>query len=214
MKCVICGKRKGKRSCPARRALICPQCCGEKRGIEIKCPLDCQYYVEGQKNQQERIARERLKKEGMEVFIKRAELFRKNPEFYSRTGFLLATLFRENGRLTDSDVAQALELVRKTLDTEKKGLIYGHKSNDIVIDNIAAKILDLIVEFKDNPELLQNRVTVSHVLGVIEEFISEVKFHIEKKEDPQSFLIYLSRFYPPPEAVERTRESLIAIAPY
>ena len=49
MKCELCDKRKPKRYCPAKRTSICPVCCGEKRGVEINCPLDCQYYVEGTK---------------------------------------------------------------------------------------------------------------------------------------------------------------------
>src|SRR5262249_37174423 len=43
MLCVSCGKRKGKRACPALRGLICTTCCGTKRLKEIACPGDCQY---------------------------------------------------------------------------------------------------------------------------------------------------------------------------
>lgn len=36
----MCGY-SGKRECPAKAALICPGCCGAKRGHEIDCPADC-----------------------------------------------------------------------------------------------------------------------------------------------------------------------------
>ena len=41
--CHFCGA-KGKRQCPAVQGMICPQCCGSKRGTEISCPAGCHYY--------------------------------------------------------------------------------------------------------------------------------------------------------------------------
>ena len=42
-KCLSCSERKGKRSCPALEGMICSQCSGSKREVEIKCPPDCSY---------------------------------------------------------------------------------------------------------------------------------------------------------------------------
>ncbi len=53
-KCVYCNDRVGKRECPALGGLICPVCCGEHRGVEIKCPTDCRYFQRGEKFQQEK----------------------------------------------------------------------------------------------------------------------------------------------------------------
>ena len=39
--CPLCDARKGRRACPAKGALICPQCCGTKRLVLIDCPSDC-----------------------------------------------------------------------------------------------------------------------------------------------------------------------------
>jgi len=39
--CPLCRQRKGKRACPAKGELICAQCCGTKRRVEIDCPDDC-----------------------------------------------------------------------------------------------------------------------------------------------------------------------------
>lgn len=41
-KCGFCGKRKGKRPCPALGA-ICSECCGVHRQKEITCPSHCAY---------------------------------------------------------------------------------------------------------------------------------------------------------------------------
>ena len=39
--CPSCGRRKGRRDCPALRASICTICCGTKRLVEINCPETC-----------------------------------------------------------------------------------------------------------------------------------------------------------------------------
>lgn len=41
--CHFCAN-KGKRACPAVDGMICPQCCGSKRGSEISCPCECRYF--------------------------------------------------------------------------------------------------------------------------------------------------------------------------
>jgi hypothetical protein len=42
-KCIICGK-KAKRHCPALDHFICSLCCGTKRGIDIDCSPQCQFF--------------------------------------------------------------------------------------------------------------------------------------------------------------------------
>ena len=39
--CVFCGRRKGKRTCPALAGSICSACCGQHRLSKIQCPSDC-----------------------------------------------------------------------------------------------------------------------------------------------------------------------------
>lgn len=43
-KCIYCKDNRGRRECPALGGLICSRCCGENRGINIDCPLDCKYF--------------------------------------------------------------------------------------------------------------------------------------------------------------------------
>src|SRR3972149_7449735 len=54
-RCIYCHEKKGKRSCPALNGLICSLCCGEHRGITIRCPLDCVYFEPNEVYQRERI---------------------------------------------------------------------------------------------------------------------------------------------------------------
>ncbi|MBI5488127.1 MAG: hypothetical protein HY905_12410 [Deltaproteobacteria bacterium] len=43
-KCSLCGRGKGKRTCPVRGAL-CPACCGAHRRRDLACPDDCGYLL-------------------------------------------------------------------------------------------------------------------------------------------------------------------------
>ncbi|MCK4995031.1 MAG: hypothetical protein KAS13_08330 [Candidatus Omnitrophica bacterium] len=42
-KCGIC-ERKARRLCPILEKMICSSCCGSKRGTEISCSRECEYY--------------------------------------------------------------------------------------------------------------------------------------------------------------------------
>jgi hypothetical protein len=209
MKCILCEQRKAKRYCPAKRVQICAVCCGEKRGVEINCTLDCPYYVEGQKYQQEKITRQRVRKEGVQSYIRRAELYNKNPEIFAKIEFLLVGSFRTDGKLKNEEVASALELVIKTLDTEKKGILYDYRSENRVVNEIAGWVLAAVREHKDLPELRQGRITLDYAKEVVEEFLKEVKFYMEMDPNPQSYLIHISRYHPERSGTTQSSGSLI-----
>jgi len=209
MKCIICEQRKAKRYCPAKRRSICPVCCGEKRGVEINCPLDCPYYVEGQKYQQEKITRQRLKKEGVQPYIRRAELYNKNPEIFAKIELALATLFRMDGKLTNGEVAEALELVIKTLDTERKGILYEYRSENRIVNELSGRVLDILREYTDRTQVGQGRVSLDYARDVVEEFLKEIRFYIEMDSNPQSYLIHVSRYHPEKSGATQGGGSLI-----
>ncbi|MER3445937.1 MAG: hypothetical protein C4291_03460 [Candidatus Dadabacteria bacterium] len=209
MKCILCEQRKAKRYCPAKRGQICAVCCGEKRGVEINCPLDCPYYVEGQRYQQEKITRQRVRKEGIQPYIRRAELYNKNPEIFAKIELALVDLFRTDGRLRNEEIASALELVIKTLHTEKKGIFYDHRSESRIINEIAGRVLIVIREHKDSPELRHGKITLDYAKEVVEEFLKEIKFYMELDSNPQSYLIHISRYHPEGGKTTQSSGSLI-----
>ena len=44
--CIMCS-RKTKRVCPALAGMICPACCGSRRGSKIECPSECSHFPFG-----------------------------------------------------------------------------------------------------------------------------------------------------------------------
>ena len=213
MKCLLCDKRKAKRYCPAKRAEICPVCCGEKRGVEINCPLDCRYFVEGQKQHHMKVMHQRVRKEGAGTYVRRAELYRLNPEIFARLEMTFARAFRENNDIKNEDLVRALELVSKTLETEKKGLIYQHQGDNSFANVISDNVLAVISEFKDSPDVGANRVTLDYARAVVEEFLGEARFYMENDSNPKSYLIHMLRYYPEEPEQKKSPEGGLIITP-
>ena len=194
MKCVHCRKAKAKRYCPAKRDEICPRCCGEFRGIEINCPLDCEYYIDGQKNHQERIDKLRVQKEGIKTYVKRAELFNKNTEVFALVERYIASSFRSNRRIDNRDLERGLEQVCKSIDTEIKGVFYEFESENSYSNEISSNLMAIIKECLKRYE--SNGFTMETALEIINEYLSELKFYIEYEPGKQSYLIQIARSYP------------------
>ncbi len=209
MKCVLCEKRKPKRYCPAKRTSICTVCCGEKRGVEINCPLDCPYYVEGLKHHQQKMMHLRIKKEGVKSYVRKAELYKHNPELFAQLEKGIVSIFRADKSLTNRDLVSGLDMAKKTLETEKKGLLYQHQSCNHYADEISNHVLGIVSEYKDNPDPGPNRITIDFGIMVIGEFLDEARFYMENDSNTKSYLTHLMRYHPEEEAPAQADSKLI-----
>ena len=205
MKCIICGKSKAKRFCPAKNRDICAKCCGEKRGIEINCPFDCEYFIEGQKHHSQKIMKQRVQKEGVKPYVKKAELYQKNPEIFAQIEITIADSYRENRKINNRDLLTALEHAYKTFETEKKGIYYEYQSENTYANQITSKITSILRESlqKFNSKIFN----IEFVLSVLNEFLNEVKFYSENDNNPHSYLIHIARYHQP-KTEEKTKENL------
>lgn len=194
MKCDLCNKRKGKRYCPAKRTEICPVCCGQKRGIEIDCPLDCQYFIEGQKNHSKRVNKERIKKEGVKTYVKKADLYSRSPRIFANIEVAVSRLYRSNRELTNQILINGLEQASKTLETEGKGIIYEYVSENEYANEVSRTILSVAKEFLSSPE--GKRFSPEFVVDVLGEFISETKFYDEMDGEDDNYLRHIARYHP------------------
>jgi hypothetical protein len=127
--CPLCGSRKGRRACPALGQVICAQCCGAKRRVEIRCPDDCVYLDgaqagawDGRETEKRRDLR-RVAAHTGELSREQAELF-----FVSLVG--LAGLRARRNDLDDRLLALAFSALRKTAETRESGVLYDHPPAD------------------------------------------------------------------------------------
>lgn len=193
MKCILCRKRKAKRYCPAKNEKICPVCCGEKRGIEIDCPLDCEYFVEGQKHQQQKVARERIRKDGIDSYVKKAELYRREPAVFAVIEKEISRMFREKRDLNDRDLATALEQVKNTMKTEKSGIYYEHQGENLYANEISSNVLRAVKSYLQNGG---SNIDLEFCEQVVDEYHKEAEFYIERGSDEQEYLKHISRYHP------------------
>lgn len=194
MKCELCNKRKGKRYCPAKRTEICPVCCGQKRGIEIDCPLDCKYFVEGQKNHNKKVNRERIKKDGVKSYMRKAELYSRAPGLFANIEIAISQLYRSNKEFTNRILISGLEQASKTLETESRGIIYEYMGENEYANEVARAVLSVARQFTGSPQ--GQGLNTNFVTQVFDEFIAEAKFYDDLDGDEDSYPRHLARYHP------------------
>jgi hypothetical protein len=130
MTCPLCGRRKGKRVCPAKDVHICSSCCGSKRKVEIACPEDCHYLGgahgtawDGRETEKRRDQR----RVGPHV----AALSEAQRGLFLLALFGLQTIRERCAQLDDRLLADALTAFRKTVETRERGVLYEHAPADL-----------------------------------------------------------------------------------
>ncbi len=153
MKCPVCNTRKGKRFCPAKQELICAQCCGEKRVIEIRCPPDCSYLSSGQDYHRfkdfiaqlqalESLAERRMILETSVRYERFLEELEKGVVEYAA----------DLRSLDDRQIGEAFSALRDTYRTESKGIIYEHVSPNPLVQALAKKLRETSEKYRTSVE--------------------------------------------------------------
>jgi hypothetical protein len=195
MKCVVCGKVKGKRFCPAKNGQICPTCCGEKRVLEIACPEDCQYLSSGMSYQ--------LMKKRVGALQNEEDplLRRQYYDVHSNYPDILAGLeeaiirFAQGLRsLRDRQVQDSVTLLIKTYKTEQSGLIYEHTSSDPIVNSLAR---DLKTFLEEHRKLDQDQrfLKTGEIVDCLEVLLADIQYHIAEA-DQESYLHFIARSRP------------------
>ncbi len=196
MKCVLCEQRKGKRQCPAKRSLICAQCCGEKRVLEIDCPESCEFLKMGRHKESEQHARHFMTTDPAQV-QKRRRLIHELRDFYGRVEMFIADERRSSRSLKDSDLIEALDLVLDSLRTEERGIIFARSSSNLFIDGLRRSLAGLIDSLRNPKEDQSERLRLTDAIDILE-CIREVAGHY--MNDGSATLGYvdsIARIYPP-----------------
>lgn len=147
MSCPVCRKRRGKRACPVKREAICSQCCGTKRGVEIDCPPDCAFLDgahagawEGRSADRDRDARR------VGPFLEGLSEAQGRLVLLSLVGITAIRARRRD--LDDRLLLEAVQALRKTVETREKGILYEHPAADARAQALARELGELF-ESKD-----------------------------------------------------------------
>lgn len=146
MTCSLCESRKAKRSCPALRQEICPQCCGQEREETLDCPLDCSYLLD---------SRDRERRPGLdsENFphkeVRITENFlRDHEDLLTATARSVLTASFQTPGAVDRDVRDALDALVRTHKTLESGVYYQTMPQSPLAASIAGGIQQLLQRFR------------------------------------------------------------------
>jgi hypothetical protein len=131
MLCVSCGKRKGKRACPALRGLICTTCCGTKRLKEINCPADCQYLASAQAHPPAAVLRQRERDLPLLASLLDGLNATQGDLLALLQGHVRSARVGAIPPLRDEDVREAAAALASTLETAARGIVYEHQPASI-----------------------------------------------------------------------------------
>ena len=209
MKCPLCEQRKGKRSCPAKDALICAQCCGEKRVLEIDCPETCEFLRVG-RGHEARFHRQRhlYTPDPME-FDKRRRVFRDYEDVLAEVEVFLAEERHANRSLSDKIVAEALDLLLETMRTEQRGIIYERTSSDLEVESLRRRMKELLDAHSNPAEGKVRRLRVSEVLQCLEVVRDIIASHIRDGSSSLSYVDFLARLLPRNRRATSSSSSII-----
>ncbi|MBP1622535.1 MAG: hypothetical protein H6Q07_555 [Acidobacteria bacterium] len=203
MKCGLCDLRKAKRHCPAKNALICPQCCAEKRVFEIDCPENCAYLIAGRERDIAEYTR-CIGRLDASDHDRNSRVFRDHPDALARLEYAIASERISSPELTDNDVAQAVDILLDTYRTEANGVLYEKTSDDFRVEPMRRELRNAIESLR-NPERGEtngivdpqsSRLQLSVAIDCLECIRSMVVAFQRGAQSPAGYVNFLARVLP------------------
>jgi hypothetical protein len=212
MKCVVCEQKKGKRNCPAKNALICASCCGEKRVLEIACPEACDYLIAGRKHEAEEYAK-LLRSLDPKSQERNRQVFHDHINVLGRLEYSFAQARFLSRDLMDKDAVQAVDLLLDKYRTEEKGLFYEKTSDDLRVESLRRELREVMDSFRnpqreEDPAVISpqdNRLPLSAAIECLECIRSLIGAFQAEGRSNSAYVDFLARFYPR----EEKRNSII-----
>ena len=212
MKCCLCDQRKAKRHCPAKNTLICAQCCGEKRILQIDCPESCQYLKAGREREVDDFGK-RIRNLDQAAQERSRRVLAEHQDAVAYLEYTIAHERILSRDLTDKDVVRAIDVLLNTYKTEDKGVLYETTSEDLRVESLRRE-LRTIIESLRNPQGKEGkgivdpqiaRLTLSGTIDCLEYIRSLISVFMEDRHSSTGYVDFLARVTPRKE----TRSSII-----
>jgi hypothetical protein len=202
MKCGLCDQRKAKRFCPAKNGQICPQCCGEKRVLEIDCPESCGYLKSGREREVEDFGNH-LRRRNPETYEKTQRFLAEHQDVVAQLEYILARERLSDRNLTDKDVVEAIGVLLDTYRTEDKGVLYEKTSENLRVEALRRE-LRRTVETLRNPGGKENgivdptatRLLLNTAMECLEFMQSLARAYLEDRSSLSGYVDFLARLFP------------------
>ena len=213
MKCGWCDLKRAKRHCPAKSALICPQCCGEKRVLEIECPENCPYLIAGRAREVADYTR-RIGTLDSSDHDRNSRVFRDYQDVIAHLEYTIARERMSSRDLRDRDVMQAVDILLDTYRTEDKGVLYEKTSEDLRIEPLRRELRKAIESLRNpegeakgivDPQSVRLRLSVA--IDCLECIRSMVVAYQSDKRSSSGYVDFLARVLPRKD----TRSSIVLV---
>ncbi|MEO0114367.1 MAG: hypothetical protein ABIK93_02700 [candidate division WOR-3 bacterium] len=184
MKCPLCNRRKGVRSCPVLNVQICSLCCGKSRRRTVICPDDCTYLIVGRQYQVQRIG-------NFEPIEKVRKLI---PDYLNNIEYSIL-LVRQNrfGDLKDREVKEALENLLKTIETAEKKILYEYRSPNPKVQ-IVADSVHKIIEKQENSEAGLRPASSDETKTCLKAIIITLRSLVEQNPESTVYLDFIQQY--------------------
>jgi hypothetical protein len=203
MKCGSCDQRKGKRLCPAKNSLLCAQCCGEKRMVEIDCPESCRHLKAGREKEVQDYAK-RIRTLDPHAQERNRRVLQDHQEVIGRLEYALARERILSHDLSDGDVAQAVDILLETYRTENNGILYEKTSDDLRVETLRRELRSIIESLR-HPEGSEGkgivdpqstRLTLGAAIDCLEFIRSILAVYLTDKQSSSGYVNFLARIMP------------------
>ncbi len=209
MKCIVCNGRKGKRHCPAKGTLICAKCCGEKRVLEIDCPESCEYLKEGRAREVSQNYMRHLRPQDSAKAARYQHALANLEDVIAHLELVIAEEKRASRDLTDSDVAEVMDLLLQTVRTEEKGIIYEHTSSNLRVEPLRRQLRDAIQRHRYPEEQGREGIKLRDAVDCLELIRDIAESHVRASSSPTAYVDFLRRLLPAQSRLEHGSSSLI-----
>lgn len=143
--CAICERRKAKRTCPAKGAKICPQCCGEHRERTLDCPFSCTYLQQAHQTEPAVDSGD----EAPYADVRLDDRFlREHSDLIAACARGTASTGSEQSGALDVDAAQAFDALVETYKTLAGGIYYESKPQSPIAQRIASAVRESAEAFR------------------------------------------------------------------
>ena len=193
--CVICERRKAKRTCPAKGAKICPQCCGEHRERTLDCPFACPYLQQAHDTEPVGFPPEETPYRDVRLT---------DPFLREHSGLIAAcargaALAAADAATTlDADARQAFDALVETYKTLEGGILYESKPQAPQARAIAESVRESAEAFRreETERTGMTRISDGDVLKAVVFLRRLVEAQDNGRPRSRRFLHFLARQFP------------------
>jgi hypothetical protein len=189
--------------------MICPQCCGEKRVLEIDCPESCEYLKIGRTREANQESARYFRARDPIEHQQRARILENFEPVIVDLQTLIAVERQSSRDLTDADVAEALDCLLKTLRTEDRGVIYETTSDNLRAEGLRRQFSGLIESYRYPKDGDRQRIHLKDAVDCLEMMRGVVASHLEAGPSSLSFVDFLARCLPRSARVGPSQPSII-----